>query len=672
MQSFMKRTIMLTLALFALWGGARAADDWRVYLESYGTDKSSVISAVREITGLGLKDAKDLVDSCPCYVLTDVSEEVANNAVAKLTTAGATASAGQGDFANQIPDDPQALEPVWRVWLDSYDSSSSSSLIAVLKNGLGISVADATTLMQTAPRYVAEGMTYSEANALAKQMRAAGAEVRIGAGDFIILETPLTFQAYKASSLTIDNPIGLTILYRINGGALTATDEDITIPLAKNDKIELYGDNESYYVRLNYINYYSHIKSAEGCYVYGNVMSLISSSGFKDVKKITGLTEALSELFKESLMENHPTKDLVLPATSLREHCYNSMFMSCTKLTRAPELPATSLGSWCYCSMFSGCTSLKKAPELPATTLTDNCYRFMFRGCTSLETAPVLPAPTLEYLCYESMFEGCTSLNKVVCYAIDISAENCTRNWLNNVSATGTFDKTEGFTGWTSGVNGIPEGWTVTENGLQKTECNISFSVESVTATYSTPFTEPTLTTPDGVKVTYSSSNPDVAEVNGSTGKVTLKKSGTTTITAYFAGNDNYYAASASYTLKVVGKGEQPQLAFAVSGVVAGVGVTKPSPALTISDGLTGKYTSSNNKVAAVDAETGELVTTGVGTAAITVTTGGNMQYAEGSAKYYVMVLEDAPRVRCDANGDGEVTITDAVTVVNQILNGGK
>ncbi len=661
---------MLTLALFALWGGARAADDWRVYLESYGTDKSSVISAVREITGLGLKDAKDLVDSCPCYVLTDVSEEVANNAVAKLTTAGATASAGQGDFANQIPDDPQALEPVWRVWLDSYDSSSSSSLIAVLKNELGISVADATTLMQTAPRYVAEGMTYLQANALARKMQAAGAEVKIGVGDFIILETPLTFQAYKASSLTIVNP-GLTILYRINGDALEATDEDITIPLAKGDKIELYGDNKGYYVSAGYDTYYCNIKSAEGCYVYGNVMSLIKSSGFKDEKKLTK-SKALHELFVESQMENHPTKELVLPSTSLCELCYYGLFRGCEKLKKAPKLPSTSLGTWCYGTMFMSCTSLKEAPELPATTLTNNCYRDMFRYCTSLETAPVLPAPKLKSSCYANMFEGCTSLNKVVCYATDRSAEGCTREWLMNVSATGTFDKAEGFAGWPTSDSGIPEGWTVTENGFIKTEYNLSFDKTSVTASYSTTFTEPTLNNPNGVKVTYSSSDPDVAEVNKTTGKVTLKKSGTTTITAYFAGSDEYYAASASYTLKVVGKGEQPQLAFAVTGVVAGVGETRPSPALTISEGLTGKYTSSNNKVAAVNSDTGEIMTTGVGTAEITVTTGGNMQYAEGSAKYYVMVLEDAPRVRCDANGDGEVTITDAVTVVNQILNGGK
>ncbi|MDO4994294.1 MAG: Ig-like domain-containing protein [Bacteroidales bacterium] len=55
--------------------------------------------------------------------------------------------------------------------------------------------------------------------------------------------------------------------------------------------------------------------------------------------------------------------------------------------------------------------------------------------------------------------------------------------------------------------------------------------------------------------LTYQSSNPEVATVNSSTGAVTIKKAGTTTITATYAGNDNYSGSSASYTLTV----EAPQ-----------------------------------------------------------------------------------------------------------------
>ena len=87
------------------------------------------------------------------------------------------------------------------------------------------------------------------------------------------------------------------------------------------------------------------------------------------------------------------------------------------------------------------------------------------------------------------------------------------------------------------------------------------FSPTSVTAILGENFTAPTLTiNPSGLAVTYSSSNTSVATVDASTGAVTIKAVGTTTITASFAGNDNYYANSASYTLTVTkqGGGDEP------------------------------------------------------------------------------------------------------------------
>jgi hypothetical protein len=76
-----------------------------------------------------------------------------------------------------------------------------------------------------------------------------------------------------------------------------------------------------------------------------------------------------------------------LPATTLAEHCYDSMFYNCTSLTQAPELPATALADYCYYYMFQYCTLLTQAPELPATVLADECYYYMFDGCTSLTQA---------------------------------------------------------------------------------------------------------------------------------------------------------------------------------------------------------------------------------------------------------------------------------------------
>ena len=150
-----------------------------------------------------------------------------------------------------------------------------------------------------------------------------------------------------------------------------------------------------------------------------------------------------------------------LPATTVAGSCYGSMFRDCTSLTTAPVLPATTLGTWCYAAMFYGCTSITTAPELPATTLANDCYRSMFYRCTNLTTAPELPATTLTSYCYNAMFQGCTSLNYIKMLATNISATNCLQNWVSGVASTGTFVKNSAATWTTTGVNGIPTGWTV-------------------------------------------------------------------------------------------------------------------------------------------------------------------------------------------------------------------
>ena len=150
-----------------------------------------------------------------------------------------------------------------------------------------------------------------------------------------------------------------------------------------------------------------------------------------------------------------------LPATTLVNSCYYGMFQGCTALATAPALPATTLANYCYNTMFRGCASLTTAPVLPAMTLADNCYTTMFMNCSSLTTAPDLPATTLADSCYTSMFKGCTNLNYIKCLATDISATNCTNNWVDSVASTGTFVKNPNMSSWTTGANGIPSGWTV-------------------------------------------------------------------------------------------------------------------------------------------------------------------------------------------------------------------
>ena len=65
----------------------------------------------------------------------------------------------------------------------------------------------------------------------------------------------------------------------------------------------------------------------------------------------------------------------------------------------------------------------------------------MFNGCKGIEKAPELPAPTLVKDCYQEMFAGCSKLKYVKCLATDISAENCTKNWLTNAGTEATGEK---------------------------------------------------------------------------------------------------------------------------------------------------------------------------------------------------------------------------------------
>lgn len=73
-------------------GGDAAAEqtEFDVVLESAGDKKIQVIKAVREITGLGLKEAKGLVDEAPKAIKEGVAKEEAEEMKAKLEEAGAT------------------------------------------------------------------------------------------------------------------------------------------------------------------------------------------------------------------------------------------------------------------------------------------------------------------------------------------------------------------------------------------------------------------------------------------------------------------------------------------------------------------------------------------------------------------------------------------------------
>ena len=227
----------------------------------------------------------------------------------------------------------------------------------------------------------------------------------------------MTLSALGDGEITINIPAAINSSYATslsyskdkstwNETLIDDTAQTINIPVTSGDNVYLKGianklGNSSIGVNIN---------STTNINLSGNTMSLLYGDDYKDkVALPSGSSYTFGNLFNGN---THliSAENLILPATTLADCCYYSMFSGCTSLTTTPELPATTLTYECYHYMFQGCTSLTTAPELPATTLEVECYSSMFSGCSSLTTAPELPATELYFDCYYSMFQGCTSL----------------------------------------------------------------------------------------------------------------------------------------------------------------------------------------------------------------------------------------------------------------------
>ena len=249
--------------------------------------------------------------------------------------------------------------------------------------------------------------------------------------------TPLTIEAAVAgATVTFTNKASGTVTFKQDGGASQTipVGEAVSIILASaGSKVEFFGDNTAYGTSDNSADC-SNISCTEECYVYGNVMSLVNSTGYASANTLSE-TYTFAYLFRRNdKIKNKTGYDLLLPATTLASSCYYGMFLGCTNLTVPPELPATTLASNCYRGMFQSCSKLTASPKLPATTLAAGCYQFMFMDCSSLKS--------------------------VICLATDHSASGCTTDWFVGVASGGTFYKAAGVT-WPNGSSGIPGSWSV-------------------------------------------------------------------------------------------------------------------------------------------------------------------------------------------------------------------
>ena len=175
---------------------------------------------------------------------------------------------------------------------------------------------------------------------------------------------------------------------------------------------------------------------------------------------------------------------------------------------------------------------------------------------------------------------------------------------------------------------------------ISKAASSVAFASKTANAKMGESYASQTATTiPSGLPLTYSSSNTGVATVDASSGTVTLVSPGSTTITAIFAGNDNYNAAQDSYKLSVAkADAVDVELSFSSATATATYGdAAVNAPALNNPYQLPLVWTSSNKKVAKVNVS-GKITIVGAGQAIISASFAGNEDYKAKAASFTLTV----------------------------------
>ena len=182
---------------------------------------------------------------------------------------------------------------------------------------------------------------------------------------------------------------------------------------------------------------------------------------------------------------------------------------------------------------------------------------------------------------------------------------------------------------------------------IAKADATVTFASKTASGKMGEAFTAPKVTTsPADLTLAYASSNTKVATVDGSTGAVTLVAAGETTITASFAGNDNYNAANDSYTLTVAkADAVNSDLSFASATATATYGdATVTSPTLNNPHQLPLTWSSSNKDVATVNAS-GVVTIVGAGETVISAAYAGNDTYGANTISYTLTVNKYQPKI---------------------------
>lgn len=293
--------------------------------------------------------------------------------------------------------------------------------------------------------------------------------------------TPLTLLATADGKITLTNYsrkgslTGYKLYVKKNHEDAQSVDygSSLEVSVENGDRVSFFGDGNVDHLCGGSESLATKISSTCNCKIYGNVMSMLSSSTADFSENVSlSSTFNFSYLFKNNTyIFNHETYPLLLPATSLQNSCYESMFCGCTHLTSTPNLPASELKANCYKGMFYGCSSITSSGDISATTLAERCCSQMFYNCSALVEGPDLLAKDISTYCYYQMFYGCTNLKPFTC-KLEASASELSDNldkWLKNVTTSGTFYCPSSMTSvWPRGNNGdvkggIPTNWAPAE-----------------------------------------------------------------------------------------------------------------------------------------------------------------------------------------------------------------
>ena len=301
----------------------------------------------------------------------------------------------------------------------------------------------------------------------------------------------------------------------------------------------------------------SKVKQMSAMFQNCSTLTTLDLSCFNSGDSSTGEVTTMRDMFSgcSALVSLNLTGFITSKVTNMW-----NMFKNCQALTSLDLSSFNTSNVTTMCSMFDKCESLTSLNVTSFNTSEVTDMSYMFKGCKALTSIDVSSFDVSKVTTMYEMFnmdDANSALVTIYAYknwlteATSLtSGESIFNNCLNLVGAISYKTNTSADS---HGINyANPTTGYFTETGQVVMSFNLGSYSTGQRATVGTDYREPPLTIwTSGITVTYSSSNTAVATVDPTTGEVTPISSGTTTITAAFAGNEHYAAKSVSYDLTV-------------------------------------------------------------------------------------------------------------------------